>query len=83
MIHIPHDLREEFPQEISLIERLTKSNYELRRLAERYDEVNLKIYRIETEEEPTSDEVLERLKKQRLKLKDEIATILTKTEHRM
>ena len=40
-------------------------------------------HRIEPEEEPTTDEVLERLKKQRLKLKDEIAAILTKLEHRM
>jgi hypothetical protein len=27
MIRVPHDLREEFPQEASLIERLRKSNY--------------------------------------------------------
>ena len=47
------------------------------------DEVNRNIYRIESGEEPTTDEVLERLKKRRLKLKDEIAAILTKLEHRM
>jgi uncharacterized protein len=83
MMRIPHDLREEFPQETALIERLTKNNYEFRRLAERYDEVNRKIHRIESEEEPTTDEVLERLKKRRLKLKDEIAAVLAKLEHRM
>ncbi len=37
---IPHELRDEFPQEISLIERMIRTNYEFRRLAERYDEVN-------------------------------------------
>ena len=77
---IPHELRDEFPQEISLIERMIRTNYEFRRLAERYDEVNRNIYRIESGEEPT-DEVLARLKKWRLKLKDEIAAILTKLEH--
>ena len=82
-MHIPHELPDEFPQEISLIERMMKTNYEFRRLAARYDEVNRQIHRIELEEEPTTDEVLERLKKRRLKLKDEIATILTKLEHRM
>ena len=82
-MHIPHELRDEFPQEISLIERMMRTNYEFRRLAACYDEVNRNIYRIESEEEPTTDEVLERLKKQRLKLKDEIAAILTKLEHRM
>src|SRR6516164_5128896 len=79
---IPHELRDEFPQEISLIERMIRTNYEFRRLAERYDEVNRNIYRIESGEEPTTDEVLARLKKWRLKFKDEIAAILTKLEHR-
>src|SRR5262249_34734735 len=80
---IPHELRDEFTQEISLIERMIRTNYEFRRLAERYDEVNRNIYRIESGEEPTTDEVLARLKKWRLKFKDEIAAILTKLEHRM
>ncbi len=83
MMRIPHELQEEFPQEASLIERLTRSNYEFKQLAARYDEVNRKIQRIESEEEPTTDEVLERLKKRRLKLKDEVAAILAKLEHRM
>jgi uncharacterized protein YdcH (DUF465 family) len=82
-MHIPHELRDEFPQESSLIERMIRTNYELRRLALRYDEVNRNIYRIESEEEPTTDEVLERLKKRRLKIKDEIKAILTKLERRM
>lgn len=83
MMRIPHELPEEFPQEASLIERLTRSNHQFSKLAARYDEVNRQIHRIESEEEPTTDEVLERLKKRRLKLKDEIAAILTKLEHRM
>jgi hypothetical protein len=83
MIRVPHELQEEFPQEASLIERLTRSNYEFKRLAARYDEVNRKIYRIESEEAPTTDEVLERLKKRRLKLKDDIAAFLARVEHRM
>jgi uncharacterized protein len=82
-MHIPHELRDEFPQEASLIDRMTESNYEFRRLAEQYDEVNHQIYRIESEEEPTTDEVLERLKKRRLKLKDDIAAVLTRLAHRM
>jgi uncharacterized protein YdcH (DUF465 family) len=40
---IPHELRDEFPQEISLVERMIRTNYEFRRLAERYDEVNRNI----------------------------------------
>jgi uncharacterized protein YdcH (DUF465 family) len=82
-MHIPHELRDEFPQETSLIERMRRTNYEFKRLAIRYDEVNRNIYRIESGEEPTTDEVVERLKKRRVKLKDQIAMILTRLEHRM
>jgi uncharacterized protein YdcH (DUF465 family) len=82
-MRIPHELPEEFSKEVLLIERLKKTNYEFKRLATRYDEVNGSIYRIESEDEPTSDEVLEKLKKRRLKLKDEITAILTKVELRM
>ena len=39
-MHTPHELRDEFPQEISLIERMIRTNYEFRQLADRYDEVN-------------------------------------------
>lgn len=83
MIHIPHELRDEFPQEAQFIERLIKTDYEFGRLAASYDEVNRNICRIESEEEPTTDEVLEKLKKRRLKLKDEIAAFLGKLERRM
>jgi uncharacterized protein YdcH (DUF465 family) len=57
-MHIPHELQDEFPDETLLIARLTETNYPFRRLASRYDEVNRHIYRIESENEPTTDEVL-------------------------
>jgi uncharacterized protein YdcH (DUF465 family) len=82
-MHIPHELQDEFPGEALFIERLIKGNYEFGQLATRYDEINRQIYRIESEEEPTADEVLEGLKKQRLKLKDDIAALLMKLERRM
>ena len=82
-MHIPHEIQDEFPDETVLIGRLTKTNYLFRRLASRYDEVNRQIYRVESEEEPTTDDVIERLKKRRLKLKDQIAGMLTRVERRM
>ena len=57
---------DEFPDQAPLIERLTKANYEFERLAAAYDEVNRHIWRVESEGEPTTDEVLEKLKKRRL-----------------
>jgi uncharacterized protein YdcH (DUF465 family) len=83
MIRIPHELQDEFPQETQYIGRLMKTDYEFWRLAASYDGINREIFRIESEEEPTTDEVLEKLKKRRLKLKDEIAEFLGKLERRM
>ena len=56
-MHIPHELQDEFPDEVTLITQLRKNNYLFMRLTRRYDEVNGQIYRIESEEEPTTDEV--------------------------
>lgn len=82
-MRIPQELPDEFPDEAALITRLMKTNYLFRRLADRYDEINHQIYRIESEDEPTTDEVLERFKKQRLKLKDQITRMLIRVERRM
>jgi uncharacterized protein YdcH (DUF465 family) len=82
-MRIPHELQDEFRNETELIARLTEANHLFRQLASRYDEVNRHIYRIESEDEPTADEVLEDLKKERLKLKDQISAMLTRVERRM
>jgi len=82
-MRFPHELQDEFPDQRQLIERLTKTNYEFGRLAAAYDEVNRHIWRIESEDEPTTDDVLEKLKKRRLLLRDDIAALLTKEQRRM
>jgi uncharacterized protein len=76
MSHVPHDLNEEFPQHGERIRTLKMNDNHFARLAERYHDVNRAIHRAEVEVEPTSDDFLEELKKQRLRLKDEIATML-------
>ncbi|WP_454621979.1 YdcH family protein [Bradyrhizobium cenepequi] len=81
-MRIPHELPEEFPDKAKFIKQLSENNYEFRKLASKYDEVNEQIYRIESDDEPTTDEVLETLKKRRLKLKDDIAATLMKLEGR-
>lgn len=82
-MRFPHELQDEFPDQAQLIERLTKMNYEFERLTAAYDEVNRHIWRIESEDEPTTDEVLEKLKKRRLLLRDDIAALLNKEQRRM
>jgi len=82
-MRIPHELGDELPDQASLIGRLTKANYEFGRPAAAYDEINRQLWRIESEDAPTSDEVLEELKKLRLLLKDDVETLLTKEQRRM
>lgn len=82
-MRIPHELPDELPGEAKFIERLIKSNYQFKRLAASYDEINRQIYKIESGDEPTTDEVLEKLKKRRLLLKDDIATALSRLRRRM
>jgi uncharacterized protein YdcH (DUF465 family) len=76
MSHVPHELHEEFPQDRERLHDLKISNPHFVRLADRYHDVNRAIHRAEAEVEPTSDEALEEMKKQRLHLKDEIASLL-------
>jgi uncharacterized protein YdcH (DUF465 family) len=82
-MHIPHELQEEFRAHAGLIERLRQTDHEFGRLAARYDDVNQNIHRIESEQEPAEDTVAEAFKKERLMLKDEIASFLVRVERRM
>jgi uncharacterized protein len=82
-MHVPHELQEEFSAHAGLIERLRRTNHDFGLLASRYEDINRNIHRIESEEAPADDTVIEKFKKERLKLKDEIASFLTRVERRM
>jgi len=77
---ITHQLQDEFPGSAATIERLKRTNYAFERLAAAYDEVNREIWRIESQEKVTPDEVLETLKKRRILLKDDIAVHLAREQ---
>ena len=76
MIPNKHDLCEEFPALSSRLKDLDTSSPEFHSTYSRYKEVDKEIIHLETVA-TCSDEYLENLKKQRLKLKDEIYHILT------
>ena len=80
MSNTPHDLTEEFPDQRERITELKTSNGHFARLAEEYNEVNRTIHRMETRVEPTSEDVEEELRRQRVRLKDEIAQMLEGNE---
>lgn len=73
---LKHDITHEFPQLRDKIHTLKTTNHHFTRLYNTYDEINHTIAKIETGGGVMSDEALEDLKKQRLKLKDEIVQML-------
>lgn len=76
MSHTPHDLATEFADDLDLLHRLKAGKGHFAVLADRYQEVNHAIGRIETSLDPASDARAEELKKERLSLLDRIGTII-------
>ena len=70
---IPHELAEELPQSWETIEQLMLFDAVFCDLATAYQEINRRIYRIESLEEPAEPAVLADLKRHRSLLRDEIA----------
>ena len=77
MTHVPHELHEMFPDKAEAIHRLKGENAHFAKLADAYHETNRAVHRMENNIEPVSDETLENTRKQRLRLLDEIAAMLT------
>ncbi|OOZ65627.1 GTP-binding protein [Solemya velum gill symbiont] len=67
-----HPLVTEFPEYHEQLHKLKMSDSYFSSLMEKYEELDKQVYRMEDGSEPTSDEVVEQLKKERLALKDEI-----------
>ena len=76
MSNTPHTLQEEFPGEAQKITELKVGNARFAKLLEDYDEVNDKVHRAETRLDLITEEDEEGLRRQRSRLKDEIARML-------
>ena len=79
MSHVPHELPEEFPDKVEVMHDLKMNDAHFQRLSEEYHELNRQIHRVETGIEPTSEQFETELRKKRLHLKDEIASMLANT----
>ena len=77
MSHVPHELAEEFPDQIDKMHDLKMGNAHFAKLSEQYHVLNREIHRIETGVEPTSDTRETELRKKRVVLKDEIAALIS------
>jgi len=71
-----HDLAHEFPEYRDQIHQLKMTNQHFSNLFEEYHDVDHEVRRIEMEIETTSDDYLDKRKKRRLFLKDELYAIL-------
>ncbi|MFT5649269.1 MAG: hypothetical protein ACJAXK_000161 [Yoonia sp.] len=76
MSHTPNELAQEFPQAIAQMHDLNASDAHFAKLSSDYHELNRAVHRAETDVEPTSDDHLTDMRKQRLALKDQIAAYL-------
>lgn len=76
MSNTPHTLQDEFPGEGQKITELKVGNPHFAKLLLDYDEVNDKVHRAETRLDLITEEEEEGLRRQRSRLKDEIARML-------
>lgn len=76
MSHTPHELAEEFPEHVEKMHEMKTSDAHFAKLFDAYHDINRAVHRAETNIEPTDDFNMESMRKERLKLKDEIYGML-------
>ncbi len=76
MSHTPHELAEEFPDQVDAMHALKENDAHFAKLFDEYHTLNRAIHRAETDIEPTDDLHMGEMRKQRLALKDQIAAVL-------
>lgn len=77
MKNTPHELAEEFPEHTDKIHELKTNDAHFAKLFEEYHDVNRAVHRAETNVEPTSDDNMEDMRKQRMALKDKLYALLS------
>lgn len=80
MTHTPHQLAEEFPEQLVKMRHLRETDGHFHRISNEYDEVNHRIHLGEVDVEPCDDFHMADLRKRRLALKDEINGMLMRAE---
>ena len=76
MFGVRHIIEREFPEYQMEINRLKSNDPDFMRLVEEYDETDKKIYGLEQQSLPISDDHFGNLKRHRLALKDQLYSIL-------
>jgi len=76
MYGVRHIIEREFPEFQMEIHRLKNNDPDFVRLLVEYDETDKKIYGLEQQSQPVSDDYFGTLKRQRVVLKDQLYSIL-------
>ncbi|MDK9702755.1 MAG: YdcH family protein [Sulfuritalea sp.] len=71
-----HDLHHEFPEFAETIHSLKVGNHHFARLFDEYHALTTRIETLEDNDSPVADTALEEMKKQRVKLKDDLYAML-------
>lgn len=71
-----HPLVKEFPQHRDQIHQLKIENKRFSKLMGKYEDLDKQVFRIEVGAQPTSDEFVEQLKRERLFLKDQLFELI-------
>ena len=80
MTHTPHELAEEFPELVGQMQRLRETDAHFAKLCDDYHVKNRAVHRAETNIEPTADEYLVEMRKERMALKDQIYAYIRRSE---
>jgi hypothetical protein len=75
-----HTLVKDFPDHQHTIRHLKMHDAHFAKLFDSYHEIENEVNHIETNNSPVEDEYIETLKKRRLHLKDELFSMIQKTE---
>lgn len=77
MSNTPHELADDFPDQIDLIHRLKTENTHFAKLCDEYHEINRAVHRAETLVEPTDALHETEMRQKRARLKDQINAMLS------
>ena len=77
MSHTPHELADEFPQDVEKMHDLKVSDTHFAKLFDAYHEINRAVHRAETNVEPVEQLAEVDMRKKRSAIKDEIASYLS------
>lgn len=76
MSNTPHNLHDDFPEQAARIHALKLADPHFARLMRAYDEVNDNVHRAESRVDAMTEDNEAALRKERMRLKDEIARLL-------